>query len=131
MIPFIRYEDSKAAIGFLEEAFGFTSHLVVENDGIVVHAQVAFNGAMVMLSDAAAGDGSEPFITTVQQAGKPTGGVYVVYDGDIDSHAVQAERAGATIIREPTDQDYGGREYTCLDPEGNIWSFGSYDPWEE
>lgn len=32
---------------------------------------------------------------------------------------------------EPEDQDYGGRLYSCRDPEGNLWNFGSYDPWEE
>jgi uncharacterized glyoxalase superfamily protein PhnB len=54
--------------------------------------------------------------------------VYVVIDGDVDDHCARARAAGAEIVREPEDQDYGGRDYTARDPEGNVWSFGSYEP---
>ncbi|HZF33304.1 MAG TPA: glyoxalase, partial [Candidatus Angelobacter sp.] len=27
------------------------------------------------------------------------------------------------------DEDYGGRGYSCRDPEGHLWNFGTYDPW--
>ena len=126
MVPFISYRDSKAAIRFLEEAFGFEPKLVVEHEGVVVHAQVAYRTGMVMMSDSRGGD---PLLTTVADTGRPTGGVYVVIDGDVDAHAARAEAAGAEMVRAPADQDYGGREYTCRDPEGNVWSFGTYDPW--
>ena len=39
--------------------------------------------------------------------------------------------AGAVIVMAPEDKDYGGRGYGCRDPEGNLWSFGSYDPWQD
>lgn len=128
MFPFVRYQDSKAAIAFLEEAFGFKSHLVVENDGRVVHAQVSYGSGMAMLSEAGSGD-TDALMMTAAEAGKATAGVYIVIDGDVDAHASRAENAGATIVRPPADEDYGGRDYTCLDAEGNIWSFGTYDPW--
>jgi uncharacterized glyoxalase superfamily protein PhnB len=32
-------------------------------------------------------------------------------------------------VIEPRDRDYGGRDYTCRDREGHVWTFGSYDPW--
>ena len=35
------------------------------------------------------------------------------------------------IVMAPEDQDYGGRLYSCRDPEGNLWNFGSYDPWDD
>ena len=53
--------------------------------------------------------------------------VYVVID-DTDAHCQRARSAGAEIVMEPTDQDYGSRDYAARDPEGNIWSFGTYDP---
>ena len=53
--------------------------------------------------------------------------VYIVVD-DPDAHHARAKAAGATIIRELEDQDYGSRDYSARDPEGNIWSFGTYDP---
>ena len=57
-------------------------------------------------------------------------GIYVVVD-DPDAHCARARAAGAELTREPTDQDYGAREYSALDPEGTEWSFGTYDPYAE
>ena len=48
---------------------------------------------------------------------------------DPDAHCAQARAAGAEIILDVEDQDYGGRGYTCRDLEDNVWSFGDYDPW--
>ena len=62
-------------------------------------------------------------------ADRPTGGksTYVVCD-DIDALFARARTAGAEIEEEPTNRDYGSREFICRDPEGNIWSFGTYWP---
>ena len=49
---------------------------------------------------------------------------------DVDAHHAAAVSAGANVVIEPEDQEYGGRLYVCRDPEGNLWNFGSYDPWE-
>src|SRR5215813_8408179 len=54
--------------------------------------------------------------------------VYVIVD-DVDAHFARAKAAGAVITREPVTQDYGGRDYTAKDPEGHVWTFGTYDPW--
>ena len=37
--------------------------------------------------------------------------------------------AGARVVQDIADQGYGGRGYSCRDPEGHLWWFGSYDPW--
>ena len=50
---------------------------------------------------------------------------------DPDAHYTRAKAAGAQIVRELVDQPYGSREYSARDLEGNLWSFGSYDPYEE
>lgn len=54
--------------------------------------------------------------------------VYVVV-ADADAHEATAAAAGAEIVMPSEDQAYGGRLYTCRDPEGHVWSFGTYDPW--
>ena len=69
-------------------------------------------------------------VATVKETGKPTGGIYVMVH-DVEAHAARARSAGAEIIMEPEEQDYGGSNYTCRDFEGNIWSFGSYNPWTD
>jgi len=48
---------------------------------------------------------------------------------DVDAHYARATAAGAQVVIEIADQDYGGRGYACRDPEGHLWWFGSYDPW--
>jgi uncharacterized glyoxalase superfamily protein PhnB len=48
---------------------------------------------------------------------------------DADAHFARAKAAGAEITSEPVTQSYGGRDYTCKDPEGHVWTFGTYDPW--
>lgn len=129
VIPTLRYKDANAAIEFLTKAFGFEEHQVVRGkNNVVQHAELVYRDGMVMLGSAqetAYGD----FLTTVHKAGKPTSGLYVVVD-DVTAHAAQAEAAGASIVMPLTSQDYGGTDYTCVDPEGYVWSFGDYDPWK-
>ena len=63
--------------------------------------------------------------------GKPTGqdgkSIYVAV-ADADIACERARAAGAEILEEPTDRDYGSRDFICRDPEGNVWSFGTYWP---
>jgi uncharacterized glyoxalase superfamily protein PhnB len=53
--------------------------------------------------------------------------IYVVVD-DPDAVHDRAAAAGADVVMPLTDQDYGSRDFAVRDPEGNLWSFGTYDP---
>lgn len=128
VIPSLRYRDAKRAVNWLQDGFGFEPHLVVEgDDGRIEHAQFTYGSGMIMFGSSREGEYDE-FVTAGADGGRATIGLYVVVD-DVDAHADTARAAGAEIVMEPEDQDYGGRLYTCLDFEGNVWSFGSYDPW--
>ncbi len=131
IIPTLSYHDAHAAIAWLEEAFGFQRHLVAPDaEGGVAHAQLKLGPAMIMLNTARK-DGFGEIMQPPASADAPvTQALYVVID-DVDAHHAAAEKAGATVIMPPEDQFYGGRVYTCRDLEGNLWSFGSYDPWSE
>ena len=119
--PVLKYEDARAAIDFLERAFGFERHAVHDGEnGDVAHAELKLGGEYVMLGSTS--EGEERFN---QGVGKYS--LYVVVD-DPDALHARARDAGATIERELTDQDYGSREFTARDPEGNLWSFGTYRP---
>ncbi|MCA6107715.1 VOC family protein [Bradyrhizobium cenepequi] len=134
IIPNLRYADAPRAIEFLCAAFGFERRAVYlsESDpNIVQHAQLVWSDRMVMISTAI----DSPHVRaarmkTVAEAGGPTMGLYLIVE-DVDAHAERARVAGAEIIRDPRDEDYGGRGYSARDPEGNVWSFGSYDPWAD
>ena len=132
IIPCLRYADAPAAIDFLCEAFGFRRHAVhadPDNPSHIHHAQLVLDGNMIMVSSPSESDYSTAAkLVTVAEAGGVTQAPYVVLD-DVDGHAAMARAAGADIFIEPADQDYGGRVYSARDPEGNVWSFGSYDPW--
>jgi len=132
LMPNLSYKDAHTAIDWLCDTFGFTAKMVVPGeDGTVVHAQLVIDNAMVMVASERR-DGLIGEIMTVPEAvaGKVTGGLYLVID-DIDSHYERSVSKGAKIIMENADQNYGGRGYTCLDPEGHLWSFGSYNPWSD
>ena len=119
--PVLKYEDARVAIDFLERAFGFEQHAVHDGDnGAVSHAELRFGDQFIMFGSVSEGD---PRFN--QGVGRTT--LYVVVD-DPDSLHARAKEAGAEIVMEPTDQDYGSRDFAARDPEGNIWSFGTYRP---
>ncbi|WP_030203208.1 VOC family protein [Streptomyces sp. NRRL S-87] len=121
--PTLLYTDAKAALRLLTEAFGFTRVAVYESDdGTVMHAELAYGTGVVMLGSKGRGG---VFDTAMGDAGPA--GVYVVVE-DVDAHHKRAVEHGVEILMEPTDQDYGSRDYTARDGEGNIWSFGTYAP---
>jgi uncharacterized glyoxalase superfamily protein PhnB len=125
----MRYRDAPAAIKWLCQAFGFRRHLVVPGEnGTIAHAQLALDGGMIMLGSVQQNEFGRLVGLPADFGGKATQTVYAVVD-DVDAHHARAKAAGAEILLELTDQDYGGRDYTCRDPEGHIWTFGTYDPW--
>jgi uncharacterized glyoxalase superfamily protein PhnB len=118
IIPTLRYQDAHGAIDFLERAFGFERRAVHSGeDGTVAHAELTHGRGMVMLGSRKAGDRFE--------TGRAV--IYVIVD-DPDAVHDRAKAAGATIVSELVDQDYGSREFAAEDREGNVWSFGTYDP---
>ncbi|MGI8429866.1 MAG: VOC family protein [Solirubrobacteraceae bacterium] len=131
VVPTLRYQDAPAAIDWLERAFGFERHAVYadpDDSAIIHHAELRFGSGMIMPGSARESRGSSPRpVLTPSQAGGSTGATYVIVD-DPDAHHERAKAAGAEILREPIDQDYGSRDYSACDLEGHIWSFGTYRP---
>jgi uncharacterized glyoxalase superfamily protein PhnB len=119
--PLLFYRDAKAALDFLERAFGFETRLLVDDgQGGVIHSESAFEGHVVMVCGPPAGKYASP----LDLDGRRTGSVHVQVRAGLDELCDRARTAGATIEREPADQAYGDRVFTCLDPEGHSWSFG-------
>ncbi|MCW5580375.1 MAG: VOC family protein [Luteimonas sp.] len=130
IIPCLRYRDAPAAIDWLCEAFGFERHAVYADGGIVHHAQLVFGNGMIMLGSAqTASEWGSHLVQPADIAGRQTQSPCVIV-GDVDAHYARAKAAGAGIVIDIADQDYGGRGYACRDPEGYLWWFGNYDPWK-
>jgi uncharacterized glyoxalase superfamily protein PhnB len=124
VFPALRYADAKAAIDWLGRAFGFEPRVVYDEGDVVHHAELQVPGGMIMLGSVR-GDSSE-----YQKVAPPPGStsIYVVVE-DTDAHHARAKEAGAEILMDLHDTDYGSRDYTARDLEGNVWSFGTYQPW--
>jgi uncharacterized glyoxalase superfamily protein PhnB len=118
--PVLHYHDPEKALRFLTEAFGCREHAVHRTpDGDIVYVEMA-------LGDCPFGFGrTSPSADSPFDLG-PTA-VCVALD-DPDAHHARAVAAGAEIVMELTDQDYGSRDYAARDPEGNVWTFGTYRP---
>lgn len=128
VIPGLRYRHAPEAIDWLCAAFGFERQLVVPGEaGTIAHAQLTFDSGMIMLGSGR-DDEYGRLMRTPSDAGGSTQSIYVVV-ADPDAHYERAKAAGAEIVRGVADQPYGGRLYSCKDPEGHLWNFGSYDPW--
>jgi PhnB protein len=119
--PYLLYEDVPAAIEWLERAFGFQERLrYAADDGTVNHAEMrVIRDGVVMLGHPG------PDYRDPRHSGGGTALVHVMVD-DVDAHAERARAAGAHILREPADQEYGDRRYDVEDLAGHVWSFAQH-----
>jgi uncharacterized glyoxalase superfamily protein PhnB len=125
IFPSLRYRDARAAVDWLENAFGFERVAVYGDDnGVVHHAEVRFGDGRIRLG-AARGPEAGEYSAVAPPPGNAA--LYAIVD-DPDAHHDRAKAAGAEIVMGLRDQDYGSREYTARDLDGNIWTFGTYDP---
>ena len=119
--PGVWYRDPRAAIAWLEEAFGFEARLVVEDgEGGVMHSELWLQDGCVMVMGPPSGTAVSPAML----GGRASQSIHVQLSDGLDAHCTRARAAGARIGREPETQPYGDRVYTCLDLEDHPWSFG-------
>ncbi len=126
--PGLRYIDARAALSWLERAFGFAAQVVYDGpDGTVAHAQILVAGNVVMLGTSR--DDIYP-VRSPREVGGVTGGIYVALPdaAAIDALHARAKEAGAQILQAPHDTDYGSHDFSALDLEGYPWNFGTYQP---
>ena len=122
VIPYLLYEDAPAAIEFLCKTFGFEERFrMPQPDGSIGHAEIGFQGNIVMLA------------TRVKEMGHETPrnlparhSMVLCYVDDVDAHYARAKAAGAKITAELEDQFYGDRTYRATDIEGHEWNFHTH-----
>jgi uncharacterized glyoxalase superfamily protein PhnB len=121
LISAICYQDPKAALAWLEKAFGFELLMLIEDgEGNLVHSEMRYGNAAVMVGNEWSADHKSPRSI----GGKNTQTVHLQIAEDIDAHCARARAAGAEIFAEAETQFYGDRTYRCRDPEGHIWTVG-------
>jgi len=113
------YADAGAAIEFLRSAFGFEETMRMDgDDGSVAHAELTLDGAVISLATVWRDGG----FSTPHELGGVHSQIWCEVE-DVDAHYRQAREAGAVVLGEPVDQDYGYRTYRAVDPEGHRWYF--------
>jgi uncharacterized glyoxalase superfamily protein PhnB len=117
VFPGLRYQKPAIMIDWLGRAFGLREHFVARGgDGTVHHAELAWGDGYVMLGPVRDAYPDGP------------GQLYLaVAPDELDAHYERAVAAGAQVVNKLEDAGYG-RGYTVTDPEGNVWSFGTYRP---
>jgi uncharacterized glyoxalase superfamily protein PhnB len=128
LCPTFRYRDPLHAIDWLTQVAGFEVRARMMEGERLAHAELALDGAFIMVGtvadDAFGALVGAPSADPAMQGGKA---IYVVV-ADADAVHARARAAGGLVGDGPVDRDYGSREVTCRDPEGNLWVFGTYRP---
>ena len=124
LYPSICYDDARAAIDFLCRVFGFEKRLVVDGPaGTVLHSELTFGSGVLMVSS------PKPERNWGARRGVPHAVMALsLHVDDPDAHHARSVAAGAEIIQELRDEEYGSRGYMARDTEGNDWYFGTYRP---
>jgi uncharacterized glyoxalase superfamily protein PhnB len=122
IFPIIRFNDADAGLAWLKDALGFEEHGVFRgDDGVVQHGELRLEGAWVMIGSESA--------ESADRFGRHAGtGFYYLAVDDAAAAYERARSSGADLTSELESREYGGREFSLRDPEGNIWSVGEYDP---
>ncbi len=125
LMPVLSFRDGLRTIEWLCAAFGFEQAMVVAGeDGFVHHCELAL-GRQLVMGGSAGGDSTE-----WKRIAHPPGRAmfYVALDGGLEAHFERARAAGAEIVIAIEQKEYGGADYSARDPEGNLWTFGTYVP---
>ena len=119
-IPSLIYKDNRAALKWLQNAFGFeVSEVLTDANDNIAHAEMSHGDGVIMIGNEWADWTKSP----ASVDGKNTQRVHVRLELGIDVHCARARQAGAKITMEPADQFYGERSYIAVDLEGHHWTF--------
>ena len=118
VLPYLYYENPRAALKWLSEAFGLIERFRLElPNGSVAHAELEMAAGVIMIGNVGLRNRDRP--PTVRSS------VYVFVE-DLDLHYQQAVRAGAEIVEPPAEQPFGDRTYLAKDAEGHEWYFAQH-----
>jgi uncharacterized glyoxalase superfamily protein PhnB len=130
IIPSVRSKDAHAGIDWLVRVLGLTKQAVYDGpDGRVMHAQLTYGAGMLMLGSVSdEGPHAKRFVQPDEIGGRETSSLCLIVE-DCDAAYAKAKAAGAEMVQELSEPEYGGKAFACKDPEGHVWWVGSYNPW--
>lgn len=124
------YRNAPEAVDWLCRVFGFEKRAVHPGpNNTIMHAELTLGSGMLMIGSQKDDENPRPSRHPDEIGGAETRGANLVVD-DADEIYARAKAAGAEILSGIEAKPYGGRGFTCRDPEGRIWNVGTYDPWQ-
>ena len=124
LYPTLRCRDAEGMIRWLTEVLGFTTRVAYRHEGVVHHAELALGSSILMLGQ----ERDDAYGAMVgNRAGRRTDALYLAV-ADADALHERVRESGCTIETAPHDTPYGSRDFAFRDPEGNLWSIGTYWP---
>jgi len=132
VIPCLHYRNAAQAINWLCDVIGFEPQLVVPGENnTIAHAQLCLGPGMIMLGSVTENEYGRLMCHPDEIGGRQTQSAYIVVDDADAVHARVVQAQGWRIAIDIKDEDYGGRGFSCYDPEGVLWNVGTYDPWRD
>ena len=126
----MRYRRAPEAIDWLCNVLGFDRQAVYPGPGnTILHAQLTLGGGMIMLGSTSDNEDSPLLKQRDEVGGAETRSVSLSVP-DADAVYARVLASAAEIVLPIEDKPYGGRGFTCRDPEGHLWDVGTYDPWQ-
>ena len=126
--PAQRYKNCQEAITWLCDNLGFSKVVVHESDGVVHHALLRIENGMIMISSSGKSDFDQYVCPPSELGNKNTQSAYI-YIPKIEEHYKQILNKKVEVVLPMTEEPHG-KGFTCRDPEGYLWSFGNYNPWD-
>lgn len=121
--PYITVQDAGKSAEFYKKAFGFEiKESIPDDSGKVVHAELQYNGELIMLGSAGAygGQTKSPAMSGVLSPMN-----LFIYCDDVDAFYKHAIACGATSKGVPEDMFWGDRMCKLVDPDGYEWAFAT------
>jgi len=122
LYPTLRCGNAEAMIRWLKDVLGFKERVIYRGDGVVHHAELMLGSSILML-----GQSRDDEYGKQVGKGSKTDAIYAAID-DVDALHAKVKASGVKIETELHNTNYGSRDFACRDPEGNLWSFGTYWP---
>lgn len=122
LTPYLTVANARAALDFYTRAFGFAAGDVVDENGVPIHAEMRYQGELVLMFAPEGAWGSTA--RSPRSLGVECPQTFYVYCDDVDAMHARAVAAGATSLMAPADQFWGDRYRMVVDPDGYRWGFG-------
>jgi uncharacterized glyoxalase superfamily protein PhnB len=123
--PILHYDNTRTALSYLVDVLGFQELAVASDEvGDVIHAELGWPGGGVLVL------GSTKHVDSVHGGMLAGSTALYVVTNDVDAIHARVVRAGGHVVEAPHDTRFGSGAssyvFTAMDPEGNLWTFGTY-----